>query len=1293
MNTFSMQLSVSGVPSAFDLDSTKDSVVVAAPGCLTWFKLSGHGTPRHVIHYEQPQQVHRVKFQREGGALLAALRAGVVSLWEPAKSLQPLIGHAKSSGWIADMSWSPGNTNLLATACDAGYVCLWDVRTPSWPIQQIAAGGICSNVDWCPINSNLVSVVAQSGQNMLVFDSRMVGSCASEFVANLAEVEGGITHASWCSVGQQLTPSHSSSAPSTYSLILGTGTGRLAYWDIHSTTDGASPSSVVGGLRSGQVALLSSQTGGKIIDAGNLLLAAPIGRGAVVCRRDVSGTAGLASYNLRLQGCPREKDPDFGPSIELNHSSTTSVVDMKWGTAGRLLPPFHSGLELLLLTESAALTAIRIPHDMVRKYCFPGGGSSSTLGGANPISASAPPSSAVSVAGPRHQLSSLKSNRKEPEILSTPRNSGSGGVVGNGTAALSTGDRSGDRFWAGIRAEILALEDAVTSNQLRGVSISRIDQYARQITIDMEFPREEGSHQLREKELLEQEQSYRHRLQNPSAERVVSLIVRYPSRGVPSFALRGLEGAEESAAGMEIITELNVIAESFFVGDNGGRDSVISSLQDLPQEGRDEGFLLAVAQCFRNNCIEFLVQGAGGTRRDSRELDESSTGGARGGLEGNNNKDWSSRGKETGPTMIDPLAYRVPSPACSGGRWSSAGVLVCFGGATITKSSGDKQGETGASRSYPKTLGDMLITERAREEAYAQQMAFLKHTHPHQAADIDSISEDSKEDSDDCSALTVERDEGLVATLLPDEAARQQTKQLVRSGSGVTVNSIPRQFGGGKNRTSNDSLASAGVEASSKNTSTGSFVAVPLSRSISGVSDRSRSTAAVPPRGEYVGLDDHLLPLFDPTNAPGQNLESLGEDLDLIAKAEARTAGFRRTLALSGENSERAMWLAAAAAAACSTIVSNSPTLLEFHVALSSLPQRLAYDYSLGPPPPPPTREGRCAWPLPNVKARAAACRSNAQIVSSFLGTDDGILPYSTYQIWSLLAVVLDLYAAAAETPDELASEGGAMLRWSESILGSSLLRRILVLLSENRDLQLLATCVCVLGGTEQTLAFMNPHLHDSLSRPSSAASLEAAVRDAAANPSSDLTSLRRLFDRALATYADYLCRIGALSKAAEVRKHNGRFNITSKDSSAERAVISLGVTCSRCCSGSAVVAVAQNQAKSYWCNDCRDYAVYCAVCCSSVRGTVFFCAACGHGGHTHHLKSWFEQSVECPSGCGCRCGELTFGTSSSSAKRRVPLWRRDQEEDEDDDEEDEEEEELDSEAFGNDEDFIVVFE
>jgi hypothetical protein len=55
------------------------------------------------------------------------------------------------------------------------------------------------------------------------------------------------------------------------------------------------------------------------------------------------------------------------------------------------------------------------------------------------------------------------------------------------------------------------------------------------------------------------------------------------------------------------------------------------------------------------------------------------------------------------------------------------------------------------------------------------------------------------------------------------------------------------------------------------------------------------------------------------------------------------------------------------------------------------------------------------------------------------------------------------------------------------------------------------------------------------------------------------------------------------------------------------------------------------------------------------VRGFSFFCALCGHGGHPNHLKRWFEQSSECPAGCGCQCGESLSGSSLQDATFPLP--------------------------------------
>ena len=48
------------------------------------------------------------------------------------------------------------------------------------------------------------------------------------------------------------------------------------------------------------------------------------------------------------------------------------------------------------------------------------------------------------------------------------------------------------------------------------------------------------------------------------------------------------------------------------------------------------------------------------------------------------------------------------------------------------------------------------------------------------------------------------------------------------------------------------------------------------------------------------------------------------------------------------------------------------------------------------------------------------------------------------------------------------------------------------------------------------------------------------------------------------------------------------------------------------------------------------------------------FCFSCGHGGHTAHLKSWFQQFSECPTGCGCRCADAASLESKPEAVDRL---------------------------------------
>lgn len=54
-------------------------------------------------------------------------------------------------------------------------------------------------------------------------------------------------------------------------------------------------------------------------------------------------------------------------------------------------------------------------------------------------------------------------------------------------------------------------------------------------------------------------------------------------------------------------------------------------------------------------------------------------------------------------------------------------------------------------------------------------------------------------------------------------------------------------------------------------------------------------------------------------------------------------------------------------------------------------------------------------------------------------------------------------------------------------------------------------------------------------------------------------------------------------------------------------------------------------------CSTCSN-AAECSVCEGIVKGLFSWCQVCGHGGHAHHLASWFKNNSICPTGCGHHC-------------------------------------------------------
>ena len=100
------------------------------------------------------------------------------------------------------------------------------------------------------------------------------------------------------------------------------------------------------------------------------------------------------------------------------------------------------------------------------------------------------------------------------------------------------------------------------------------------------------------------------------------------------------------------------------------------------------------------------------------------------------------------------------------------------------------------------------------------------------------------------------------------------------------------------------------------------------------------------------------------------------------------------------------------------------------------------------------------------------ACKHNAAVMR---GTSELLkyFPYSVQQLWELMATSLNLLLVTLEGAGQADKEGNTMLNWNCSIIGGRLLRKLLLMLVESHELQLLASVVCILGGSNHALKLL----------------------------------------------------------------------------------------------------------------------------------------------------------------------------------------------------------------------------
>lgn len=125
------------------------------------------------------------------------------------------------------------------------------------------------------------------------------------------------------------------------------------------------------------------------------------------------------------------------------------------------------------------------------------------------------------------------------------------------------------------------------------------------------------------------------------------------------------------------------------------------------------------------------------------------------------------------------------------------------------------------------------------------------------------------------------------------------------------------------------------------------------------------------------------------------------------------------------------------------------------------------------------------------------------------------------------------------------------------------------------------------------------------------------------------------MFDRLKICYADILYRWQLLVPRTKVIKYLALPGFVAHASNQPTVGHGFWFECWSC----------KNKCNPPTCTRCKKQLLKCTLCRLPVKGMANLCVKCGHGGHSDHLKQWFEKSDVCASGCGCYC--ILEGTNS----------------------------------------------
>lgn len=167
-----LQLSLRNKPNIFDYSNENDILAVSSPGSLCLFRTSEFGSPFQVLYSEQLYRSQCIRIQQGREFLVAELVSGDISLWNPNRAARPLIEwHDTKQDSLTDVQWSPFNNNILATSSVVGNLSLRDIRSKMNSVSTLRLGKSCEMLRWSS-NTPFLSVSCE-GRYVLVWDTRM----------------------------------------------------------------------------------------------------------------------------------------------------------------------------------------------------------------------------------------------------------------------------------------------------------------------------------------------------------------------------------------------------------------------------------------------------------------------------------------------------------------------------------------------------------------------------------------------------------------------------------------------------------------------------------------------------------------------------------------------------------------------------------------------------------------------------------------------------------------------------------------------------------------------------------------------------------------------------------------------------------------------------------------------------------------------------------------------------------------------------------------------------------------